>query len=68
MKTNLNYLVKENLIKIKKNKEKDLIKERNDIKKRFDLIIENKTIKTKSQKVSIIFIYIIINYIANIYI
>ena len=34
MKTNLNHLVKENLIKAKQNKEKQLIKERKLIKKK----------------------------------
>jgi hypothetical protein len=50
MKTNLNSLVKENLIKTKQKKESLLVRERRIIEKRFSLITENKIIKTKSQK------------------
>jgi hypothetical protein len=54
MKTNLNSLVKENLIKTKQRKETQLLKERRIIKKRFSLITENKIIRTKSQKEELI--------------
>lgn len=49
MKTNLNSLVKENLIKTKQKKENVLLQEKKIIKKRFNIITENKTLKTEKE-------------------